>query len=477
MSTTTLHVDRIPPIGTVPQAERMFKVNWVATELRSPSGAPMHAPDYVARLGRAAHLIDVRTPEELVGPLGYIPGSEWVPEETALTALDVLDRDAPIVIVSRGGERSNALAKALEQRGKRFVCSLMGGVVAWRQVGFATVRDPSILERKGVLREVQASWEPVARPVTRDEIERHVGDPLSLRWMKLAALLVSGRLSCVDGRDDSGVIGTPGGDAGEFLLAATALEEVSGQQLNDAAVRTLMLRWIDAFGRFYLHSDVQAANKIIAALRADRRLDAALTGVYEALEWRRFWRSPPEDVRGALLEHSVNPAHIGCGHIRLSLTRPADYCVRRELVESFYRAFWTLRWDGADENELTVLPGGHAEGAVTRIFLADGVDVFSRVPLVSPMVEGAQMFLAHPQVTAYLRGLAVRFLARQGDLAKLPPGGEAELQRVITSIADTQLTRTLSTLARGLPIFDVTFHDGGVTVVEAGRVPNGSSSP
>ena len=32
------------------------------------------------------------------------------------------------------------------------------------------------------------------------------------------------RLSCVDGRDDSGVMGTPGGDAGEFLLALAAVE-------------------------------------------------------------------------------------------------------------------------------------------------------------------------------------------------------------------------------------------------------------
>lgn len=307
--------------------------------------------------------------------------------------------------------------------------------------------------------------------MTCDDIERHVGDALSIRWMKLAALIVSGHLSCVDGRDESGVIGTPGGDAGEFLLAASALEQVTGRRLDDHAVRTLMLRWVDAFGRFYLHSDVSAANKIIQALRADRRLDEALAHVHEALEWRRFWRNPPEHLRDVLLEHSVNPAHIGCGHLRLSMIHPEAYRVRRELIESFYRAFWSLRWEGVDEHELAVLPGGHAEGAVVRVLMHDGVDVFSWVPLLSPMAEGSQMFVAHPQVTGFLRAQSARLLARQHDLIALPRGGEEELSRTLTASGDVQLGRTLSALAAGLPIFDVTFRDHGVTVTDAGHVP------
>ncbi len=467
---TNLRDARIPPMGTVPQAERMFRTNWVASEMRSPRGAPLHAPDYVSRLGRAARLVDVRTPEELVGPLGYIPGSDWVPEEEVYDVLAATPDDEPTVIISRGGERSNAVASELERRGKRFVASLMGGVVAWRQVGFSTVRDAAILARRGALRALRPTWEPTRRELTCEDIERHVGDPMSLRWVKLAAMLVSGRRSCVDGRDDSGVIGTPGGDAGEFLVAASALERVSGRLLGDDDVRTLMLRWIDAFGRFYLHSDVSASNTIIQAMRADRRLDAALANVFEPLEWRRFWRSPPEDVRPVLLEHSLVPAHIGCGHLRLTMLRSEQYGVRRALVESFYRAFWTLRWDGIDENELAVLPGGHAEGAVVRVLLDEGVEAFSRVPLVSPMAEGSQMFLAHPQVIGYLRGLAVRFLARQRDVVSLAPGGEEALAETLGAMADAQLGITLSHLAAGLPVFDLHFGDRGVRVTAGGRV-------
>lgn len=44
---------RIPEIDTTHQAERMFRVNWIAAEFRSPSGIPLLTAEYVARLGRA----------------------------------------------------------------------------------------------------------------------------------------------------------------------------------------------------------------------------------------------------------------------------------------------------------------------------------------------------------------------------------------------------------------------------------------
>ena len=468
-----LHDPRIPALGSVPQAERMFRVNWIASEQRSPRGVAMHSPDYVSRLGRAARLVDLRTPEELTGPLGYIPGSDWVPHEEALAVLDALPPDDPVVLVSRGGERAGDVARSLEARGHRFVSALMGGIVAWRLVGLSTIRDAAILARVGAVREANTTWQSAQRALTRDEIEHHLGDPLSTRWIKLAALLVSGRLSCVDGRDDSGVVGTPGGDAGEFLLALAAAERVTGARFTEATLRTLLLRRIDAFGTFYFHTDVHASNALIKALRDDRRMDAALEHVFEPLEWRRFMRSPPPAVRPVMLEHVANPAHVGCGHLRLSMLNAEAYGVRRELVEGFVRVFLSLRWEGVDENEIAVLPGGHAEGAVVNVLLSDGVEAFSRIPLVSPMAEGSQMFINHPQVSAFLRAQLVRFFARQRDVVPLGGAWESALSLALESIGAAQMSRTLATLAGGLPLFEATFDDHGeVSVVARGAIPS-----
>src|SRR6185369_4096093 len=104
-------------------------------------------------------------------------------------------------------------------------------------------------------------------------VQKHVGDRLSVRWIKLPALLVRGLISCVDGRDDSGVIGSPGGDAGELLVGLRALETLMRRELSDAEVDTLMARRNDVFGRFYMHTDIDSANTAIKAIRADQRFD------------------------------------------------------------------------------------------------------------------------------------------------------------------------------------------------------------
>ncbi len=66
--------DRIPPMGTVSQAERMLRTRWVATLERSRGGAPLVWPRFVARQGRSVRIIDVREADELVGPVGLAKG-------------------------------------------------------------------------------------------------------------------------------------------------------------------------------------------------------------------------------------------------------------------------------------------------------------------------------------------------------------------------------------------------------------------
>src|SRR6185369_10079094 len=114
-------------------------------------------------------------------------------------------------------------------------------------------------------------------------VQKHVGDRLSVKWIKLPALLVRGLVSCVDGRDDSGVIGTPGGDAGEMLIGLRALEKTMHRDLTSDEVANLLMRRLDVFGRFYMHTDIAAGNETTRALRKDPRFDGALENVHETL--------------------------------------------------------------------------------------------------------------------------------------------------------------------------------------------------
>jgi rhodanese-related sulfurtransferase len=460
----------IPPIGTVPQVERMFRVNWVANLKKTPSGVPFVTADFVAKQGRRVRVIDVRQDDELTAALGHLPGSDWIPLAEIASLVDRVHRDDPIIVISGGEERAHDAVRTLAKAGLRFVVFMAGGVMAWRDLGYSTTRDPAILDRRGILRELgHASGEPPEK-VTEEDVQRHVGDGHSVRWIKLPALLVRGLVSCVDGRDDSGVIGSPGGDAGELLVGLRAVERLVRRELRDSEVATLLTRRLDVFGRFYMHTDVHAANHNIQLLRADSRFDDALSNVHEALEWRRFWASPPRDLRGPLLEHSLEPAGIGCGHLRLQLTRATEYDTREGLVRGVLRAFHEKRWSGAPEMELVPLAGGHTERAVLNIRTGGRLLPFSRIPLVSPSVAGAQVFVYHPRVTSYLRKQLAHFLALQADIVGDGVDPD-ELHVEMERLGSVQLGRTLGELAKGLPIYDVTFHgDDRVEVRAAGTV-------
>ncbi|MBX3224037.1 MAG: rhodanese-like domain-containing protein [Labilithrix sp.] len=447
----------IPPIGAVPQPERMFRVNWVANLKRTPSGVPFVTADFTAKQGRRVRIIDVRAADELTGALGYIPGSDWIPLDRVAGLVDRVDRDEPVILISGGEERSHDAAAMLAKRGMRFVAFMVGGLMSWRDLGYSTTRDPSILDREDQLRSNDAVLEPPSEDVTAAHVQKHVGDRLSVRWIKLPALLVRGLVSCVDGRDDSGVVGSPGGDAGELLVGLRALEKMLRRDLSEAEVGTLLARRLDVFGRFYMHTDVDASNVAIKAMRADPRFEGFLSDVNEALEWRRFLASPPREVRTALLEHSLEPSHIGCGHLRLALTRSKEYDTREALVAAVLRSFHQKRWEGAPELEVVALAGGHTERAVINVRIAGPMMPFSRIPLVSPAVGGAQVFVHHPRVTSYLREQLAHFLAMQTDVT----GGAldaSELHVEMERLGGLQLGRTLGALAKGLPIYDVTFH-------------------
>ena len=37
------------------------------------------------------------------------------------------------------------------------------------------------------------------------QVKTHIGDPLNIRWVKIAAFTLHARMSCIDGRDDAGI--------------------------------------------------------------------------------------------------------------------------------------------------------------------------------------------------------------------------------------------------------------------------------
>jgi len=439
-------------------AHELLLLRWNANLTRGPHDEPLISPLFVAEQGPGIRIADVRPRDEATGVLGYIPGSEFCGLERLERLTQESTSGAPLVLVSATGGAAANVARRLAELGMQNVAAMAGGIAAWRGLGISTSRDPD-----GVLDAIPDAAGTSAEdgPFTLERVREHVGNPRAVRWIKLPSLIAQWRMSCIDGRDERGVVGSPGGDGGEFLLGLAAIESATGRKLDEETVTRGLLAHLDTFGHFYKHTDAHALEALIGALQTDDRLASAVSGLARPEQWFEFLRDPAPEFRDALLEHLVEPDHIGCGHIRLMVQHSEEYGTRRELVISFLRAFFRLWWAGAPELELTLLPGHHGEGAVVNVRLAEGVWGLSRIPLVSPACGGQQMFINHPEVSSFLRRATVQYLVKGSGPLGIEPSQESELQAAIDELAARQMGVTVGYLAKGLPVFDVVFSADG----------------
>lgn len=112
----------------------MAVLDWAPLQ-RNSAGIDEVDPEWVATHGDEALLIDVREPDEFVGPLGHIAGAELLPLRELLGTLGAIPRDKPIVTVCRSGARSAQAFVLLKRAGVERVANLMGGMLRWHEYG------------------------------------------------------------------------------------------------------------------------------------------------------------------------------------------------------------------------------------------------------------------------------------------------------------------------------------------------------
>ncbi|APT81445.1 MULTISPECIES: rhodanese-like domain-containing protein [Corynebacterium] len=80
-------------------------------------------------------ILDVREGFEVAE--GMIPGALHIPMGQLGSRLGDLDKDRPIIVVCRSGNRSAAVADALNQAGYT-ADTMAGGMTAWQRAGLPT---------------------------------------------------------------------------------------------------------------------------------------------------------------------------------------------------------------------------------------------------------------------------------------------------------------------------------------------------
>ncbi len=299
------------------------------------------------------------------------------------------------------------------------------------------------------------------KPLTADALTAHIARMRAqVSHTPLSGLLAEQALHCVDGRNPTCVVSTPGGNAGVFLLMLAALEATMKRPLSASGVDRLFHAYLDRFGHFYMHTDRLALEALEATLAAHPGI-SALCCPYDAVEDLIF--HPSIGQRESLLRLLIHPEHVGCGHLRLMMLHGEEYGVRPELPKYFFAAFFNALWRGDRRVIYDVLASDHRERAVVNVTSA-GADEEGTLPRHCPLYEDLQVFLHFPQALTYLLHRHEAFFKEQGVLTE--PAAET-FASVQARLAERHLRATLRRLAPGLPVFNVIFDEGGFTVEPA----------
>jgi uncharacterized membrane protein YdjX (TVP38/TMEM64 family)/rhodanese-related sulfurtransferase len=105
--------------------------------IRASSTGWITVSELRSRLSEAdsGSIVDVRGPDEFVGPLGHIPGARNIPLADLGARINTLPRAEPIVLICKTDKRSAQAAAILRGEGIERVQVLRGGMEAWNGQG------------------------------------------------------------------------------------------------------------------------------------------------------------------------------------------------------------------------------------------------------------------------------------------------------------------------------------------------------
>eukprot|EP00298_Acanthocystis_sp_HF-20_P008870 c17954_g1_i1.p1 GENE.c17954_g1_i1~~c17954_g1_i1.p1 ORF type:complete len:473 (+),score=164.37 c17954_g1_i1:122-1420(+) len=217
-----------------------------------------------------------------------------------------------------------------------------------------------------------------------------MGDPLFLKWVNVQGH----HFSSIEGRTDSPVLATPGGDMAEFINALDVFEEMTHTPLIESHCQWYLREYLKRTKKrsFYMATDTSATKMIQIS-----------TG-FKGLNLRE--PPPPQDTE-KVLEALLFPEHIGCAHLRGMIMKPEEYDLRPGLPQCAIRAFFRLLWNFKEplgkKLRLVELDGKNMEKAVVKVKVSKGCMDKGLAPLITPRSSKGAIMLFHSQATTFMR--------------------------------------------------------------------------
>ena len=248
--------------------------------------------------------------------------------------------------------------------------------------------------------------------------------------------------SCSDSMSTEGIVGTPGGDVAEFILAMNVLEKARG-----ASGETLSDEHVMYYFQEFLERMPLLTGKRLFFMCVD---EPSLTRWAEASQV-----ADPTMPRGVgeiarLVDYGVMRKHLGSAHLRAMVKDPEAYRCREGLVKAVVRAFLTVYYDATHPSRGRLVIGTY-EGDYPRETLLyvnrqQGYRCGNMSPLVVPVsIESTsrEIFVVHRSAVDVYRERLARFV---NEKLGYNPTSEASIFQSMRDLGEMQLQTTVDKL-------------------------------
>jgi len=293
--------------------------------------------------------------------------------------------------------------------------------------------DPAKLNVKAEKQGIGASY---------DNIKSLLGNIEELNYV----LITESSFKCLDGRNTGPVLGTPGGDAGEFIIALSVYEDLigGGRKLNQDSVDTFFVEYLKFMKqpKFYMCTDDMAVNHIQTQL---------------SIEGLNI-NSPRLSLLPDLFKVILQPENIGDLHLKMMMKYPQQFSIRKEIIDMFLTSFFKLLWNTQEKLstklELEVLTGSHKEVGFIEVRSEEACQKQQLAPLIPTKNKFISVFVNHLDAASVRRAQLSSFFSDKVNHHQ-DPVDPIKMHNRLNHHGYISLEITGSYIAKGLPFYTI----------------------
>eukprot|EP00298_Acanthocystis_sp_HF-20_P014297 c20713_g1_i1.p1 GENE.c20713_g1_i1~~c20713_g1_i1.p1 ORF type:complete len:370 (+),score=111.41 c20713_g1_i1:64-1173(+) len=261
-------------------------------------------------------------------------------------------------------------------------------------------------------------------------------------------------LMSVDGRISQPVMSVIGAEAGELLFGMNIFEKITGIQLTEMQVASLLSDYVLTLNRpkFNFQIDSFVLENLCRTLKfcmPENRLD-----------------NPSPQLISTLRKELIKPENQGCAHFSHLIKNSELFQTRKGLTETFIVSFFNLLWQVPlnrigrggmriiqSKLNLIIFEGAHLERGLVHIKTSDCSPHY--IPMMVPEIGKMSLFLQYDDVARFIRLEMIDFLTDAAAKWSIPTNGFSGAFQLMEDISLKQYQTAIQLDQGKTPTFSI----------------------